>query len=339
MVRKKRTLARWVPTCAVLIAASAALFVAGCGGGDDSSGSGTSAAGDGGGDRPLVGLLAPETNDNTYSAAYVKRMEEIADKEGVDLKIYNAKYDAATQASQAESLLAQDPDGIILWPADSRAVRPILLKAQAAGIPVNASNSEPSEEDSELIETYTGPSNAQIGETVADLFNKALGGKGKLVIVEGQPGNATNIERVEAFEERLGEAYPGIEIAGGQPAFWLEPKAISVTTQFLSRFSNDIQGVYGVDDILASGAAKATAQAGIPKGEITIIGTGANALGLPLVASGEVYATLFQSPIVDAELAIENMLKVLDGEPVPPTTFMEMPVVTEQNASEFEPLW
>lgn len=320
-------------------AVSLALTLAACGSNDDSSSGGGSTSADSGGGGKLVGVLAPETNDNTYSAAYVKRLQELADEKGLELKIFNAKYDAATQASQADSLIAQKPDAIILWPADSRAVRPILIKAQQAGIPVTASNSEPSASDSELIRTYTGPSNAQIGERAADLMNEALGGRGRIVIVEGQPGNATNIDRVRAFREQLGKVAPGIEIGGSQPAFWQKPKAVSVTDQFLSRFNNDIQGIYGVDDILASGAAEAIKNAGLPKGKIKIIGTGGNQQGLPLVKDGEVYATMFQSPIDDATLAVEAIERVLNGDDVPPATYMNMPVVTQADASRYTAQW
>jgi ribose transport system substrate-binding protein len=324
--------------------ASLALVIAACGSSDDK---GTTTQGASGGDtkpaasseKKVVGVLAPETDDNTYSAAYVRRMKELATQHNLELKIYNAKYDAATQASQAESLLAQKPDAIILWPADSRAVRPILLKAKQAGIPVDASNSEISASDAALIKTYTGPSNAQIGAKVADLMKAALSGKGRIVIIEGQPGNATNFERVKAFRARLKEVAPGIQIGGSQPAYWQKPKAVSVTTQFLSRFNNDIQGIYGVDDILAAGAAEALKRANVSTDKIKIIGTGGNKLGMPLVTSGDVYATMFQSPVEDATLAIENIVKVLNGENVPPTTYMNMPVVTKDNAGQYEAQW
>jgi ribose transport system substrate-binding protein len=322
-----------------VVVTALALVVAACGSSDEKGGSGGDTSASSAKKQKVVGVLAPETNDNTYSAAYVQRLKELASQANLELKIYNAKYDAATQASQADSLLAQKPDAIILWPADSRAVRPILLKAKQAGIPVDASNSETSASDAQLIKTYTGPSNAQIGAKAADLMNEALGGKGRIVIIEGQPGNATNIERVKAFRARLKEAAPGIQIGGSQPAYWQKPKAVSATTQFLSRFDNDIQGIYGVDDILAAGAAEALKKAKISPDKIKIIGTGGNKLGMPLVASGEVYATMFQSPITDATLALQSIVKVLDGQKVPSTTYMQMPVVKKDNASQYEAQW
>ncbi len=63
-------------------------------------------------------------------------MEEYAKNKGVTVKIENADFDAAKQASQVENLISQGIDVLILVPIDSLAAADIVEKAHKAGIKV-----------------------------------------------------------------------------------------------------------------------------------------------------------------------------------------------------------
>jgi ABC-type sugar transport system substrate-binding protein len=342
-LRASRTRAGRLVAVAGVVAAC--LAIAACG---NSSGSGSGGKTTGGGSsssssgaKKTVGVLMPESSDNTYSASYAAKLQQLAAEKGVKLSIYNAKFDVGTQASQASALLAQHPDAIIFWPAAPTGARAILLKAQQANIPVDVTNSALSASDvpQSLYRTFTGPSNTKIGATQADVMNKALGGKGQIAIIEGQPANSTNIDRVKGFKAELAKAAPGIKVVCDEPGFWIQPKSQAAASQCLSRFSNKLDGFYASDDITAAGIVQALQAAGLPKGKVKVVSAGGNKLGFPLVKSGWVLATLFQSPVQDATLAMDNILKVLNGQQVPPATYFPTPPVTAQNIDQFTPEW
>jgi ribose transport system substrate-binding protein len=294
--------------------------------------------GSSGGHQKVIGLLAPETTDNSYSAAYVKAAQQEAEKQGVTLKIYNAKYSASTQASQADELLAQKPEGIVLWPADSTAISPIITKAKALKIPLSISNSEVSPDTLQQVEYYTGPSNTKEGEAAAELMNKALGGKGEVAIVEGLAGNSTAIDRADGFINKLAKIAPDIKIVAKQPADWDKTKAISVTSAILNKYGSTLAGIYSPDDTMASGASQALQAAGKKPGEIKLVGIGFSKVGAAEIKGGYQYGTVFQSPLLDGKYAIQYMAQTINGNPPSENQiFIPIPEVTAGNISKYTP--
>ena len=63
-------------------------------------------------------------------------MEEYAKYKGITLKIKNADFDAAKQASQVDELISQGIDVLILVPVDLVSASAIVEKAHKAGIKV-----------------------------------------------------------------------------------------------------------------------------------------------------------------------------------------------------------
>ncbi len=318
----------------VSMAAVAALGLAGCSGG----GAPGAAPGSGSGNLKIIALL-PQGYDQPYGSVYVDTMKATAKKMGVALELTNAKYDASKQSSDCNVAVAKKPDGIILWPADAGSVRPCLLKAQAAKIPVDSSNSDVTAGDKSLVKSYSGPSNDQVGRLDADLLNTALKGKGSIVIIQGQPGNSTATDREAGFKNQLEGKYPGIKIIGEQPANWDKAQAITATSELITRLGSQIDGIYAQDDTMAAGAIEAMQNRGINPATVPVVGCGDTKLGQANVLSDKQYGTLFQSPVWDGKTAIEQIIKVIKGEQVTPDLFMPMPLVTKKNASQYPPEW
>ncbi|MFO7689803.1 MAG: sugar ABC transporter substrate-binding protein [Cryobacterium sp.] len=324
---------RKIHTAALGVAAVAILALTAC-----SSGDGTPAADGADKDLTIIALL-PQGYDQPYGSVYVDTMMSTAEEMGVTLELTNAKYDASKQASECDVAVAKKPDGIILWPADASAVRPCLLKAQAAGIPVNSSNSDVIAADKDLVYSYSGPSNDEVGRLDADLLNTALGGVGNIVIIQGQPGNSTATDRQTGFESQLAAEYPGLTVIGAQPANWDKAQAITATSELLTRLGDQIDGIYAQDDTMAAGAIDALTNRGIDPSTLAIVGTGNTDLGQANVLAGKQYGTLFQSPIWDGRTAIEQIIKVINGEEVEENLYMPMPLVTIENAADYPAEW
>jgi ribose transport system substrate-binding protein len=318
------------PVAIAAVLAAAALGLTAC----SSGGSGAAS----GGSLKVTALL-PQGYDQPYGSVYVDTMKKEAKKLGVELTLTNAKYDASKQASDCDVAVAKKPAGIILWPADATAVRPCLLKAKAAGIPVNSSNSDVLAKDKSLVHSYSGPSNDKVGRLDADLLGKALNGKGEIVIVQGQPGNSTAVDRQTGFEAQLKDKYPGITVLGAQPANWDKAQAVTATSELLTRYGDKIKGIYAQDDTMAAGAIEALQNRGVDPSSIPIVACGDTKLGQPNVLSGAQYGTLFQSPVWDGQHAIDNIVKVIKKQTVAKNVYMPMPLVTKDNAAKYPAEW
>jgi ribose transport system substrate-binding protein len=284
-----------------------------------------------------IGVLVPEENQNAYSASYSANIKKKAESLGVKITVLNSDYNAATQQSQMDQLIAQKVDGIILWPAVAGTTSTMLLAAKKAGIPVNISNSVVSADEKDLYKTFTGPSDTRIGENQADIVNTLLNGKGNAIIIEGQPGNSAAAGRLNGFKDQIASKAPGITILGSQPGNWQQAEAQTATSNLLTRFGDQVNVVVTADDVMAAGAAQAISNAGLT-GKVLLVGSGYYEVTPPLMKSGQQTATLFQSPCWDAVHAMKEMLAVLNGETVDKEYLMPVPEVTKDNMGDFTPM-
>jgi ABC-type sugar transport system substrate-binding protein len=295
---------------------------------------GTSQSASGG--RHKVGVLFP--GDAPYLAGYKKGIEDEAKAKNLDLVVVNAGWKADAQANQMNDLLAQKVDGIIVWAVDQKAIVPSLAIASGKSLPVIASNSEIDPSGVQYVRAYTGPNDTFEGTVAADLMNKALGGQGGVLVIEGRAGTAPQIRRLAGFQTKLAEIAPGIKILDAQPADWDKAKAISVTRDLLTKYGSQVKGIFGQDDTLAVGAAQAVKEAGLSD-KIKVVGLGGSCDGFDAVKSGALYGTMIQSPVKDGSYAVDAIVNVLDNKFQSGQLFLPAPQVTKDTVAQFTCEW
>ncbi|HLL35663.1 MAG TPA: substrate-binding domain-containing protein, partial [Streptomyces sp.] len=135
-------------TSALAVAAAAALVLAGC-----SSGSGGkkaeesaegAAAGKASTPRMTVALITHQSPGDTFWDIVRKGAEAAAAKDNVKL-VYSADPNAGNQANLVQNAIDQKVDGIAITLAKPDALKDVVRKANAAGIPVVGLNSGVSE--------------------------------------------------------------------------------------------------------------------------------------------------------------------------------------------------
>lgn len=186
--------------------AAAAVVLAGCaGGGADANG---------GGEPEGLSIALSNGFVNGWRLTLIDKFETEAEKlkdEGVvaDFSVVNApgENSATEQASQIRSLMLQNPDVLMVIPASSTALVPVVEEACAAGINVIILDAD--------METSCGTvvrnDYAQWGEDSLVPAIEAIGGKGNIVINRGVIGSQPE----EAFNARQHEIladYPGIDV-------------------------------------------------------------------------------------------------------------------------------
>ncbi|MGB8714171.1 MAG: sugar ABC transporter substrate-binding protein [Onishia taeanensis] len=286
-------------------------------------------------DAVRIGITQNNVGVDSYQTTYEKAFEEAAAaNDSVDVVVLDAGGDVARQIGQVRNLIQQQVDAIIIWPTNGQAVIPAIRQAYNAGIPVVVTNSKIAEAGLEYIAAFSGPDNVQQGASSAEMMCEALGGKGQIVQIAGQPGYTTAMERSQGFEDRLAEACPDVEILETQPADWNREKAQRVMENFLTKY-DVIDGVYAGDDNMGVGALNAAKSAG-RAGDIAFIGATNFAVGYEAIERGEYYGSIYQSPVDDAEAALQTALDVLAGKEVPKMNFFETPKITADNLAEFD---
>ncbi len=335
----KRTMRKQLPYKLALLLIGALAFAA-CGGDGDSDSADGGASGDG--DYQVYALL-PQGNDQPYGTTYLPPMEAKAKELGIELTITNSQYDADKQASECEVAVAAKPDLIILWPAIGDTVRPCLEAAKDAGIPVTATNSDVNPEDKDLIRGYSGPDTYGQGKASAEIMCDQAGGADiGIIVVNGLTGNSTAINRRDGFVEHVEGNCPNISILAEQPGDWnKDTSQIAASEMITAVGAENIQGVYAADDTMVAGAIDALKSRDIDPSGLIITSIGNTLLGNPLVISGELDGTIFQSSSWDGENAVVLAHDVLTGKDVEANLFMPSVKVTADNAeaADVAPEW
>ena len=314
----------------IVVAASAVamLALAGCSTGGDTGGDA------GAEDREICYITA--ANSHPYVTPANEGAQSAADAAGIKLTIVSEEFSPQTGAEQLDSCVARGVDGILLWPLDDNSYLPGLLKAEQAGIPVVAIDTTTGEDSMALIASFVGADKYNQGEISFAQLDTAMGGEGGVVILAGQAGNGTEIARTGGFMDALEASDSNLEVLATVNADFDQQKALVASRDLLTRFGDQIKGVYAEDDTMAKGFAQALAESGL---SITpfVVGINGEKQAFEAIKAGTQYSTIIQPPFRNGELAIETLIKVMNGETVDAVVPLENTVVDATNVDSLEP--
>ncbi|MFJ6655949.1 substrate-binding domain-containing protein [Streptomyces sp. NPDC091377] len=277
--------------------------------------------------NPKVGLSLSTLN-NPFFVQIRAGAEAEAKRRGVDLTVTDAQNDASQQANQLQNFTSEGLTSIIVNPVDSDAAGPSVRAANEADIPVVGVDRGVNQAETA---TLVASDNVAGGRLGARALAEQLGGRGTIVILQGQAGTSASRERGAGFAEGLKE-FPGIRVVAKQPADFDRTKGLDVMTNLLQAHP-DVDGVFAENDEMALGAIKALgAKAGK---SVQVVGFDGTPDGLKAVEAGTLFASVAQQPTELGRIAVDNALKAADGEQVGETVMVPVKVVTEENVAGF----
>ena len=155
------------------------------------------------------------------------------------------------------------------------------------------------------------------------ILRELLGGKGKVVELEGIAGTSAARDRGQGFNDAI--AGTEIEVVAKQVADFDRTQGLSVMENILQA-QPEIDAVFAHNDEMALGAQKAIEASGR---EIIIVGFDATDDAVAAVKEGKMSATVAQQPSLIGELGVETAKKILDGESVEDFVPVDLQLVTE----------
>ncbi|MDA3958080.1 substrate-binding domain-containing protein [Oceanispirochaeta sp.] len=158
------------------------------------------------------------------------------------------------QASDIEDLMVKDIDALVCFPFDS-SLTSVIEKAYNAGIytvVLDRGATKP------VYDVYISNDDEGYTREGTKWIAEQLGGKGKIVIIEGIPCEINSI-RVDTIKATA--AKYGLEILDSQPGMWNPQKALAVMENYLQKYPQ-IDAVYTADDDMMKGALQAYKESG-----------------------------------------------------------------------------
>ena len=222
--------------------------------------------------------------------------------------------DTSAQIRIVEQMIVSKVDALVIAPADSKALVPVLKKASDAGIKVvNIDNRlDPEVLKSKALDIpFVGPDNRKGARLVGEYLAKHLKQGDQVGIIEGVSTTTNAQQRTAGFKDAMEAA--GMKIVGVQSGNWEIDKGNAVAAAMLNEYPN-LKALLAGNDSMALGAVSAVRAAG-KKGQVLVVGYDNIKAIHPMLKDGRVLATADQFAAKQAVFGIEAALKLVKGEP------------------------
>jgi len=287
------------------------------------------ASGSGGDDQITIGVTM--LFDDLWLTTLRDAMTEYAATQpGVELVMVDSKEDVATQLAQVENFVTQKVDAIVVIPANTDAADPMTKAAQDAGIPLVYVNRIPSNLPEGIA--YVGSDSIQAGIMQAEWLAEQLGGKGNVVIMNGNLAQEAAQKRTEG-EKQVFAKFPDIKIIREDTGNWSRDQGLALMENWLAS-GDQIDAVASNNDEMAIGAIQAIEAAG-KLGEILVGGVDASPDALQEMDKGRLNVTVFQNAKGQGEGGIKAAIALARGEQIDQITWVPFELVTPENYKDY----
>ena len=288
-------------------------------------------AADQGQPRPHLALVI-KTFRNPYFETMVEGAKGGAADLGATIDVAAPDFETSIdqQIAIIDRLIDQKVDGIVLAPADSIRVIPVLKRAETAGIPVvNIDNpidaGAAAEAGLKPVPVITADNEDGAYRAVKAILATFEPDKPsiKAAIIKGirgaDNGEARKNGALKAFHED-----PRVTLVASETGQWERDQGERVAADIIARVP-DLDLLFCANDNMALGALSALAAAGALR--VKVVGYDALPEALDAVRSGTLAATVDQRAARQGRMGVEYLLKRLRGESVPPITTVDVRIV------------
>ena len=266
--------------------------------------------------------LSVSTQNNPFFVTLVEGAKEAADKAGVSLTVVDAGDDVTKQVSDIEDLISKDISVLIVNPVDSDAVTGAVQAAVEKGVKVISVDRAVNGVD---IDCQIASDNVAGAELATQYIVDTLGEGVKVAELVGTSGASAAIDRSQGFHN---VADAKLELVASQTANFDRAEGMTVMENMLQA-NGDIQAVFAANDEMALGAMEAILGAGKT---IMVVGFDATDDVIASIKEGKMAATIAQQPALIGSTAVENAIKLINGESIAKSIPVEVTLITKENA-------
>lgn len=218
--------------------------------------------------------------------------------------------DTAAQINIVEQMIGSKVDAIVLAPADSKALVPVVKKAVDAGIiVVNIDNRLDTDvlKAKNLNVPFVGPDNRKGAELVGNELAKKLKAGDEVGIIEGVSTTTNAQQRTAGFKDAMEKV--GAKVVSTQSGEWEIDKGNAIAAQMLTSYPN-LRALLCGNDNMALGAVSAVRAAG-KTGKVYVVGYDNIGAIKPMLKDHRVLATADQFAAKQAVFGIDTALKAI----------------------------
>jgi len=268
---------------------------------------------------------------NPWRVVFTDTLNYVAENNpNVTLYTTDANEDAQKQLADCEDLISKDIDALVVSPAVTGALAPVIDMCKEKGIPLVVVDRDIGAEG---YDAFVRTDGHILGEAIADSVNNYFNGTAKVVYISGIAGSGPDNERNEGFYDQL-KKYPGIEVLATQAADWDPTKSLTVMENLLQGYP-EMQGVVCTDGTTAVGAWQAIQAAN--RTDIVLFNMdNTRNDSLQMTLDGIIVDTSVENAIYCGAWAMNVAIDLLNGKTLKsPEVMIPTPFITKDNAAQF----
>ena len=273
--------------------------------------------------QPVIGVFTKNFTNPAYDAFRIGA-DKIAKAANARVIHYVPKKpdDVDEQTAQIDQALIDKPDIVIFTPVNDKAMVGPVKKLNDANIPIVLfTNPLPGK-----FVTYVGSDDVELGYQEAVYLFKHMGGKGRIVVIEGVPAAPTNRDRLRGYQRAFAES-PGIQVLASGVGDYSQTKAREAMGQMLKDHA-EIDAALVANDSMSIGVLEALKAAN----RTTVIASINGILeAVKEVESGKILATADFNTFKMACLATQAALRHLKGEKLPEKIMLPAEIIDKTN--------
>jgi ribose transport system substrate-binding protein len=299
-----------------LFAVALLAAVIGC---KDKSTTGTTATDEGGapaGKRLKIAVIPKGTTHEFWKSVHAGAVKA-AKETDVDIvwKGPLKEDDLKAQIDVVDTFVAQGVNGIVLAPLNDAALKTPVQRAKDAKIPTVIFDSD-LQGDAHL--SFVATDNVAAGKIAGDAMNKALAGKGNLIVLRYQEGSASTANREKGFLDSV-KAVPDLKVVsdnqyGGATSESAFQKAESLLIAHKAS-TGAVNGVFAPNESTTFGMLQALRKSGTNQ-KVKFFGFDSSDTLIGALKAGDIDGLVVQNPFNMGYLAVKTMVDALHGKTV-----------------------
>jgi ribose transport system substrate-binding protein len=278
--------------------------------------------------------LVMKTLANPFFIEMEKGARQAEKEFGVNLIVKAGAQETSVdeQIAIVEDLIKEKVQAILITPADSVKLVPVLKKAQEAGIVIinldNQLDNQVMKEAGLANVPFISVDNEKSAYLSAKFVSLKVKSTAQALILEGIP-TAKNAQDRKAGAVRAFGENPNIQIVSSETAHWKTDEAYQVTGQVFKKYP-DIKLIFCANDMMALGAMRYLKENNLS--EVYVAAYDALDEVMPMLKDGSLQVTVDQQAADQAYTGVQFAVRAIHGEKLPPVTFLDALLITRESA-------
>lgn len=269
------------------------------------------------------------TMNNPYFEVINEQVKTVVKGRGDVIMTRDSAMDAGMQERQIEGLIEEGVDALLINAVDWKQIGESLEKAEKAGIPVIAVDTEVYDETQ--VDGTVISDNYHAGEICAqNLMEKRQSGK---ILFLVQNTNKSAMDRIQGFRDALDQAGWKYEIIDQLECLGQLEVAQPLVEEVI-RERSDIDVVMALNDPSALGAMAALDAAGMLS-DVLVYSVDGTPEAKTMIAENKMTATAAQSPMKTGAMAAQMLYDLLEGKEIERKAILPVTLITEENIDQF----